>query len=213
MVSIMKLAVAGRKLMEVSSKRSRVTTCAIFASVLTGPLELSSRSHTGALWRCPGGGRASSWSQPRHPWLFACFLRTEEALAHICLNNHLSFMAIGQKSWATFLRISILKKSWHVDASCSSKSELKENIVEDFWVEEFWRVFMRNNYSAEWNSLVQTSLSLHMLQVRSWRAVVSELLACYFAFQVMSLIWLMHFSCQLFPPLTVALDKNDVVSV
>lgn len=81
------------------------------------------------------------------------------------------------------------------------------------WVEKFWWLFVRNNYLAEWNSLVQTSLSLHMLQVKSWRAVVPELLAYYFAFQATGLIWLMHFSCQLFTPLTIALDKNVVVSV
>lgn len=88
------------------------------------------------------------------PLIVFMFL-TEKALAH----NDLSFMATGQKCWITYLRTFILKKFCQVDLSFSF------NIVEfSPQVEELWGVFMKNNYLAEWSSLVKTNLSFHMPQ-------------------------------------------------
>lgn len=49
------------------SEQSTVCTSPSCASVLAGPLELSSRSHKGALWQGLVGGQSSSRSQPKHP--------------------------------------------------------------------------------------------------------------------------------------------------
>lgn len=146
--------------------RSERTAGTTYLSVLAGPLELSSRSHVGAFCQRVVGGQSSSCSQPELPWLFSCFLYTEEALAYFCLDNRLSFMTADKKSWATSLRTSSLKKSWQADVCFSSKSEWKDNIMEGFlWLEKLRGVLMRNKYLAEQSSLVKTGLSCHTLQI------------------------------------------------
>lgn len=103
-------------------------------------------------------------------------------------------MTADKKSWATFPRMSILKKTWQTAVCLSSKSEWKDNIMEFFlWVEKLWGVFMRSSSLAEWGSLVKTTLSFHTLH-KSWRAVVSGLLTYYFPFQGMVLtLWMCLF--------------------
>lgn len=115
------------------------------------------------IWSCPAevsqvldnGVQEANPQADLSQGTFVFMFLTEKALAH----NDLSFMATGQKCWITYLRTFILKKFCQVDLSFSF------NIVEfSPQVEELWGVFMKNNYLAEWSSLVKTNLSFHMPQ-------------------------------------------------